>query len=80
MICTFCKREHDTYFEVTPKNAAGENRLPSVQICSTICLVRWASAFSAYRGAQFVKTVGAFPAMAKSMISEAISQITRGPR
>jgi len=80
MICLHCQRETGSYFEVAFKDKDGTDRSPAIQICSTICLTKWAYNYSARKGAQFVKTVSMFPGMAKSMIGEAISQITRGPR
>jgi abortive infection bacteriophage resistance protein len=80
MICLHCQRETGAYFEVTPKDANGTDRGPAIRLCSTICIVKWAYNYSAHKSAQFVKTAATLPGMAKSMISEALSQITRGPR
>jgi len=80
MICLHCQRETGSYFEVAFKDKDGADRSPVIRLCSTICIVKWAYNYSAHKSTQFAKTAAALPGMAKSMISEAFSQIVRGPR
>ena len=71
--CAYCKKPppSEGYFDVVRRNSQGAPA-GTVSVCSLLCLVQWAYAFSVQRGVQMV-------ASAKDVIDRVIGAL-KGPR